>query len=268
MLSLVKMDILRLFKSRSFYIILGVTAALIVSVVLLVATMSDPETLDAMQSQGAEIDEADRQMGEEIRSLTQLEFIDECIGSGSLLVMAGLGMTLFVQTDFSSGYLKNICFARPRRRDYVLSKILLAGVYSGILTIVGVLVSLGSPYLFGLRPAVSPMVRILEYAFWNWLPYWAFSLMGLALVALTRSSVLGLVLTVLAGGGMTAQLLALACRALGWPDLWKYLLSSVVTAQCVPMPDAGQMAMILGCSLGWAALYTAGSLLTMEKRDI
>ena len=36
MLSLLKMDVLRLGKSRSFYIILGVTAALIVSLVLMV----------------------------------------------------------------------------------------------------------------------------------------------------------------------------------------------------------------------------------------
>ena len=36
MLSLLKMDVLRLVKSRSFYIILGVTAALIVSLVLMV----------------------------------------------------------------------------------------------------------------------------------------------------------------------------------------------------------------------------------------
>ena len=36
MLSLLKMDVLWLGKSRSFYIILGVTAALIVSLVLMV----------------------------------------------------------------------------------------------------------------------------------------------------------------------------------------------------------------------------------------
>ena len=145
---------------------------------------------------------------------------------------------------------------------------LLAGVYSGVLTALGILVSLTAPLLFGLHPPASPMVRILEYALWSWLLYWAFSLMGLSLAALTRSSVPGLVLTVLAGGGLTTQLLALACRALHWPDLWQYLLSAVVSSQCVPMPDAGQITMILGCSIGWAAVYSLGSLAALERRDI
>ena len=268
MFNMLCMDLRRLFKTRSFYVILGVTAALLLAVILLAAVMSDPNTLDAMQSQGAEIDETDRQMSEEIRNMTQLEFMDECLGSGFLLVMVGLGMTLFVHGDFSSGYIKNICFARPRRWAYILSKILLAGVYSGVLTILGVLVLLVCPLFFGLHPSASPIARILEYVFWNWLPYWAFGLMGLALVTLTRNSVLGLVLAVLTGSGMTAQLLALVCHALRWPDLWQYLLSSVVMSQCVPAPDAHQIAMILGCSAGWAAVYALGSLLSMEKRDI
>lgn len=200
--------------------------------------------------------------------MTQLEFVNECIGSGFLLLMVGVGMTLFVHGDFSSGYMKNICFAHPRRRDYVFSKILTAGVYSAIVVAVGILLSLVFPLLFGLRPAGSPVLRILEFAFWIWMPCWAFSLMGLSLVALTRSSTVGIILAVLAGGGVTAQLLMLLCQRFKWPDLWQYLLSAVAKTQCVPMPDMDQINMILGCSIGWAAVYTVGSVLSMEKRDI
>ena len=268
MFDLLRMDLRRLFRTRSFYIILGAMAALLLAVALLAAIVSDQETLDAIQSQGAEVTLTDRQEAVRIRDMTQLEFLDECIGSGSLMVLAGLGVTLFVNADLSSGYIKNICFARPRRWEYVLSKILLVGVYSGAIVIMGILVSLICPYLFGLHPVASPIVRILEYAFWNWLPYWAFSLMGLSLVMLTRSSVLGIVLAVMAGGGLITQLLAMVCHMLHWPDLWQYLLSSVASTQCVPMPDMKQIVMILGCSIGWAVVYTAGSLIAMEKRDI
>ena len=55
MFNLVKMDIRRLFRSRNFYIMLAVTAGLIVMLVCLVATVADPGTIDAMQAQGAEI---------------------------------------------------------------------------------------------------------------------------------------------------------------------------------------------------------------------
>ncbi len=268
MFNLLKMDVRRLFKSRGFYILLGVTATIILAMILLVAKVSDLETLDTMQSQGIEIVAADRQQAKEIRNMSQLDIIYECFSSGILLMMIGIGVTLFVNSDFSSGYIKNICFVLPRRQDYVLSKLLLTGVYSGILTILGVLVSLVSPFLFGLRPAASPVVGILQYAFWLWLPCWAFGLMGLVLALLTRNSTLGIILAVISSVGLTVTILQSVCRQLGWPALEQYLLSSVQQFQCVPMPDTKRMFMILGCSLGWAALYTVGSLLTIKKRDI
>ena len=200
--------------------------------------------------------------------MTQLEFASECLESGFLLVMIGIGMTLFVHGDFSSGYIKNICFARPRRWEYVLSKILTAGVYSGILTILSVLFSLVFPFLFGLHPEANPVGSILQYAFWMWLPNWAFGLMGLGLVLLTRSSTLGIIMAILSGGGAVAVLLQSLCLQLGWPNLAQYMLSMVVNYQCVPMLGAKQMVMILACAAGWGLVYTAGSLLTMEKRDI
>lgn len=268
MFNLLRMDIRRMFKTRSFYIVLAVTAGLILLVGLLAATMADPEFLDGMEAHGAEISEYDRQMGEEICAMSQLEFASECLESGFLLVMIGIGMTLLVHGDFSSGYIKNICFARARRWEYVASKVLTAGVYSGILTVLSVLVTLIAPHLFGLHPAASPVARILQYTFWMWLPNWAFGLMGLLLVLVTRSSTLGIAMAVVSGGGVTAILVQTLCQRFGWPALEEYLLGVVVSRQCVPMPDMGQMMMALGCSIGWAALYAAGSLLAMVKRDI
>ena len=64
MLSLLKMDVLRLGKSRSFYIILGVTAALIVSLVLMVAGISALEVIDAMAAVGRAMPPSLRETGE------------------------------------------------------------------------------------------------------------------------------------------------------------------------------------------------------------
>ena len=172
------------------------------------------------------------------------------------------------ETTLYTIHLKNICFARPRRRDYVISKILLAGVYSAAITAAGIVFALVSPVFFGLRPAASPILSILQYAFWRWLPSWAVGLMALSLAALTRSSVLGITLSVLSGGGVIAELTALICQRFHWPALEQYLLGSLARSQPIPLPGPQQMAMILGCSIGWAAVYTIGSLLSMEKRDI
>ena len=263
MLSLLKMDVLRLVKSRSFYIILGVTAALIVSLVLMVAGISAPEVIDAMAAQGAEIDLEDQQTLEYIKSMDQLAFVHETLGSGFLLVIAGIGMTLFAGGDFSSGYIKNICFARPRRWDYVLSKLLLAGVYSGLLTALGVLLSLLSPRLVGLRLAAAPLSQLTGYAVLMWLPRWAFSL---TLVLLTRSSTLGIILSLVSGGDLTVILAGALCGRLGLPPVEQYFLSSVVRDLCAP--QTGAAALILACAAGWSVLYAAVSLAAIKNQDI
>lgn len=268
MVNLLRMDLRRLFKSRSFRVILLVTAALILMVSLMIAVVSAPETLEDMGAQGADVDLYDRQMAEEIRSMTQLDLAHETLGGGFLLIIAGIGVTLFVNGDFSSGFVKNICCAKPRRAGYVLSKALAAGVYSGSVTLLGVALILLAPYLYGMRPAPSPIPDILRYLFWMWLPHWAFALMAMALVLLTRSTTLGIILSLVAGGGLTAVLVGTLGKLLRWPPLEQFFLSSVVRDIYVPRSGVTRVWAVLACTVAWAAVYGMGSLLAMEKRDI
>ena len=268
MFNMLRMDLRRLFKSRSFYIILGVTAVLLIMVTVMAYTIADPEMMDAMEAQGAEITESDRIMSEYIQNMSQLDLMHESLGSGFLLVMTGIGMTLFVNGDFSSGYIKNICRINPRRRDYVLSKAALAGVYSGIITVLSVLLMLLFPVLIHMYPAQDSISQIWRYTLWMWLPHWAFALMTLALVLLTRSTTLGIILSLVAGGGLTVAFVGMLGRLLSWPPLEQFFLYSMVKGVYVPQSGMAQGWVILVCAAAWAVVYGVGSLLAMEKRDI
>ena len=268
MFNMLRMDLRRLFKSRSFYIILSVTAVLLIMVTVMAYAVADPETMDAMEAQGAEITESDRIMSEYIQNMSQLDLMHETLGSGFLLVMTGIGMTLFVNGDFSSGFIKNICCINPRRRDYVLSKVALAGIYSGIITVLSVLLMLLSPVLIHMYPVPDSISQILRYVLWMWLPHWAFALMALALVLLTRSTTLGIILSLVAGGGLTAALVGMLGRLLRWPPFEQYFLAAVVKGLYTPQSGITQTGVILACTMAWAVLYGVGGLLSMEKRDI
>ena len=268
MFNMLCMDLRRLFKSRSFYIILSVTAVLLIMVTVMAYAVADPETMDAMEAQGAEITESDRMMSEYIQNMSQLDLMHETLGSGFLLVMTGIGMTLFVNGDFSNGFIKNICCIMPRRRDYVLSKIALAGIYSGIITVLSVLLMLLFPLLIHMYPAPDSVSQILQYVLWMWLPHWAFALMALALVLLTRNTTLGIILSLVAGSGLTAAFMGTLGNLLHWPPLEQFFLSSVVAGVYVPQNGITQSWVILACTITWAAIYGIGSLLSMEKRDI
>ena len=268
MFNMLRMDLRRLFKSRSFSIILGVTAVLLMMVTVMAYAIADPEMMDAMEAQGAEIIESDRMMSEYIQNMSQLDLMHETLGSGFLLVMTGIGMTLFVNGDFSSGFIKNICCINPRRRDYVLSKVALAGIYSGIITVLSVLLMLLSPVLIHMYPVPDSISQILRYVLWMWLPHWAFALMALALVLLTRSTTLGIILSLVAGGGLTAALVGMLGRLLRWPPFEQYFLAAVVKGLYTPQSGITQTGVILACTMAWAVLYGVGGLLSMEKRDI
>lgn len=268
MFNMLYMDLRRLFKSRSFYIILGVTAALLVMVTAMAYAIAEPDNMDAMEEQGAQITDSDRMMSQYIQNMSQLDLMHETLGSGFLLVMTGIGVTLFVNSDFSNGFIKNICCIIPRRRDYVLSKIVLAGIYSGIITALSVLLMLAFPLMIHMYPAPVPASQILRYALWMWVPHWAFALMALALVLLTRSTTLGIVLSLVAGGGLTAALVSALGRLLRWPPVEQVLLAAVVKGLYTPGSGIAPVKMILACSIAWAAVYGIGSLLFMEKRDI
>ena len=268
MFNILCMDLRRLFRSRSFYSILGITALLLIMVTVMARSLSDPETLAAMEEQGAEIEESDRMMSEYLRSMPPLELMHESLGSGFLLVMTGIGMTLFVNSDFSNGFIKNTCCIRPRRRDYVFAKVLLAGVYSGIVTALSVLLMLLVPLLIHMYPAPDAPREILRYALWMWPPHWTFALMALALVLLTRSSTLGIILSLVAGSGLSAVLLGTLGSLLRLPPFERYFLAVVVRGMYTPESGITSIGSILACTAAWAVVYGAGSLISMEKRDI
>ena len=268
MFNMLRMDLRRLFKSRSFYTILGVTAVLLIMVTVMAYAIADPETMNAMEAQGAEITESDHMMSEYIQNMSQLDLMHETLGSGFLLVMTGIGMTLFVNGDFSNGFIKNICCIMPRRRDYVLSKIALAGIYSGIITVLSVALMLLSPVLIHMYPAPDSITQILRYVLWMWLPHWAFALMALALVLLTRSTTLGIILSLVSGSGLTVALVEMLGRLLRWPPFEQCFLAAVVKGLYTPENGITPIRLILACTIAWVTVYGIGSLLAMEKRDI
>ena len=267
MSNLLRMDLRRLFKNRSFYIILVVTAVLLIMVTVMAYAVADPEIMDNMEAQGAEITESDRVMSEYIHYMSQLYLMHETLGSGFLLVMTGIGMTLFVNGDFSSGFIKNICSVE-RRRDYVLAKILLAGVYSGVITVLSVLLMLLTPLLIHMYPALDSISQILQYGLWMWLPHWAFALMALALVLLTRNTTLGIILSLVSGSGLTVALVGTLGKMLRWPPLEQYFLAAGVKGVYTSESGIVPIGIVLVCVTAWTVFYGTVSLVSMEKRDI
>ena len=96
----------------------------------------------------------------------------------------------------------------------------------------------------------------------------AFSLMAVALVLLTRNTTLGIILSLVAGSGLTAALVGTLGRLLRWPPLEQYFLAAVVKGVHMPESGLAPIGTVLACTIAWAAVYGIGSLLSMAKQDL
>ena len=73
MFNLLRMDLRRLFKTRSFYVVLAVTAALLVMTVAMVSVVIDQAKLDALQSAGIVVTGGDSEDGVMVALFTKVE---------------------------------------------------------------------------------------------------------------------------------------------------------------------------------------------------
>ena len=149
--TMLKVDFLRMFKSRTFYIILA--TALLVPVVMTVmlvmmdgSVSTDPQTGKETVMEGPEYvwesfgtvpstgptPEQDQQDGAAMGG--EMDVLAMC---NINLVFMGVSVfiCLFIADDFRSGYAKNLFTVRARKGDYVISKTL-AGFACGALMLI------------------------------------------------------------------------------------------------------------------------------------
>ena len=161
MKSMLKVDFLRMFKSRTFYIILA-TALLVPVVMTVMLVMMDGQESTNPQTGEITIMEGPEYVWESFGTVPSTDPAPEQSEGDAMAAMGGemdvlamcninlvfMGVSvficLFIADDFRSGYAKNLFTVRAKKGDYIISKTL-AGFVCGalmlILYTVGALVS-------------------------------------------------------------------------------------------------------------------------------
>ena len=143
MKSMLRVDFKRMFKSRTFYIIIACALLMPVLMTVMMAMVDgsvsvDPQTGVESVMQGPE------NTWQNIGTLPG----GEAMGGGDVFMMCNINMAfmgvaaficLFISDDFRSGYAKNLFTVRAKKSDYVISKTL-AGFVCGALMLVAYLI--------------------------------------------------------------------------------------------------------------------------------
>ena len=152
--SMVKVDFMRMLKSRLFYIILACALIMPILMTVMMAMMDGSVSVDPQT--GAEtIMVGPENTWQNIGTLPG----GENMGGSDVFMMCNINMTflgaavficLFISEDFRSGYAKNLFTVRAKKSDYVISKTLAGFVCGGLMLILYLLGSMLGGAIAGL----------------------------------------------------------------------------------------------------------------------
>lgn len=152
--SMVKVDFMRMLKSRLFYIILACALIMPILMTVMMAMMDGSVSVDPQT--GAEtIMVGPENTWQNIGTLPG----GENMGGSDVFMMCNINMTflgaavficLFISEDFRSGYAKNLFTVRAKKSNYVISKTLGGFVCGGLMLILYLLGSMLGGAIAGL----------------------------------------------------------------------------------------------------------------------
>ena len=167
--TMLKVDFLRMFKSRTFYIILA-TALLVPVVMTVMLVMMDgsestnPQTGEVTIMEGPEYvwesfgtvpstnpqPQPEQIEGEAAAMGGEMDVLAMC---NINLVFLGVSVfiCLFIADDFRSGYAKNLFTVRSKKGDYIISKTLASFVCGVLMLLLYTVGALGSGLIMGLK---------------------------------------------------------------------------------------------------------------------
>jgi ABC-type transport system involved in multi-copper enzyme maturation permease subunit len=246
------MDLRRLLRGKSLYVLIGVLITIALSTVL----MSPP---------GTTISEL---LGGPSSESPEMAFMSASMGVGAIYGLIGLSAMLLICSDYSSGFAKNIFAAHTQKWHYVTSKILTLMVASAILMLALVVAVFIISLILGRSIAVPPL-NLIFFLGQKVLVSAAFASIYTFINVMTRNKAVGTVFAFLIGTGGLVMGLSLLFGLLG-------IDGSLVTESTIHGSstlvafhlDTLTLLRITAASVFWTCAYAFLSILVLSNWDV
>ena len=278
MFNLIKMDLYRLFRSTSTYVMVILAASVAVFTIYMTyyeLNMVKEGLLSSMENADTESDTIT--LG--IHVDTDLQWIDgdidysEMLGtqlqSGLLLILVSVFVTLFVAAEIRNGFVKNIAGQFRNRGIMVTAKLVALAVQVLILLVTFALFILFSSLIFwGNRIVLTSIVELLQLAGLQYLLHFAFACLITFLCLLSHSPALSMTVGILLCSGLGGLIYGLIDRITGDSfHIEDYMLEVNISSVGAGIPsDAAVHAVLIG--IGYILVTMVLSMLAVQKRDI
>ena len=278
MFNLIKMDLYRLLRSNSTYVMVILTASIAVFsiyTVYLVQNMTEKDLPPSTESIDTESD--DLSFGIYVDTDPQWingdidysEMLGTHLQSGLMLILVSVFASLFVAAERKNGFVKNIAGQFRNRRIMVAAKLAVIAVQVLILLVTFALsVLIGCLIFWGDQIVLTSIPKLLQLAGLQYLLHFAFACLIIFLCLLTNSAAFSMTTGILLCSGFGGLIYGLIDRVAGNSfRIEKYMLESNISSVGAGVPsDVVIQAMFIG--IGYILVTMILSMLIVQKRDI
>ncbi len=270
MTDLLRMDFRRIIKSKSTYICFLALLATIIICVLLLKVVADPQLRTAAQGQGVAINVNEDAAVESLFNITYTDAFSSTIFRGGIffVVISSL-LSLWICTDFDSGFAKNIFAIRASRWSYILSKWVaiqtVSLLYITALTGIFLLACQAMGLTFKEAPAEDYVKFILIY----WILGGAYAAMLTVLSVLLRNKAACIASALLLGSGtvLTAVDAILTALRIHVYNSFDYTLYGCVQDIIFPVTQE-KFTLCIVIGIIWLIFWLFLSIFIIHKKDI
>lgn len=270
MLNLLRMDIRRMFRSKSFYVCLIILCATTVFTFGLMYLMSSPAIMELAVQNNWPIavlyeDPAD------IESILGIDFLDMFhqtnISGGMLPLITAILASLFLCVEFDGGFIKNIMASHENKWDYILSKAITFSLVNLVCLaatfLLELLMNLATGSIFPYLPLQDTLLYLLSV----WMIVNAFCALLLLIVMITRSVAAGIAGSIFLCSGLFVMILNSILGLFGLNGIMNYTLYMNMAGCPMEFKGLGDFrGLIVGAA--FLILYTVISKLVLSRKDI
>ncbi len=283
MLNVIKMDLYRLVKTRSLYVILIIIAAFMMLNVYMVQHELKKVQLEqgeasASQEMLAE-DSENSNLGISIdgsalvkESITLQDEVTVMASSGIMLLFTGIFVVIFVCGESTSGFIKNLVSSTKRRSYIIVSKTVVMSVFVLFELLVMLVMTGIASSIFLDNMTFDFSGKLFQYLGLLFLLHTAFAVVIILISVLTRSVAISMIISICLCTGIGALIIDFISGikiaghqiAAKLPD---YLITTNVQS-LRSTPSSEMIIRVISVSAIAIIVYNVISCIVMEKRDI
>lgn len=268
MLNLLRMDLRRIFRGKGFYICLGILAFTTIFTFALLYILQNPAIRDILIKYGMTVTSSSGEIEDALSTTSLINLFHQTNISGGLLpVITGILATIFICTDFDSGFIKNILAVHVNKWDYIISKIVSLFLVNLMYLAVTFLTCVFLNVICGNFFTYSSAGDILFYLGSIWMITNAFSTLILLVCMITRNKAAGITAAFILGSGLIVILVSSLLGLFNANEIMNYTLYMNL-AECPQSYDGLVTLRPIIVSVIFGIIYTTAGKLVLAKKDI